>query len=79
MKGYLQATPPFAKKLTKKQAALIKEENKDRKEIYTIISKRTGPDTTLKKVESVRAEMIRKKSKKGLWLQDVKGKWYRKK
>ena len=78
-KGYLQATPPFAKKLTKKQTTLVKDENKDRKEIYQIISKRTGSHTTLQKVQAIRAEMIRKKSKKSLWLQDVKGKWFRKK
>lgn len=75
--AYLEPTPAYAKRLQKKETTLLKEENKDRKEIYEILAKRTR--TTLLQVQAVRAESIRKKSKKGMWLQDKKGMWYRKK
>ena len=74
--GYLAPTPPNEKSLDAKQVALVKEENDDRKEIYNILAKRTN--TTLLQVQDVRAKMIRDKSKKGMWLQDTKGRWYQK-
>lgn len=74
--GYLAPTPTFEKSLDAKQIALVKEENDDRKEIYNILAKRTN--TTLLQVQDVRAKMIRDKSKKGMWLQDTKGRWYQK-
>lgn len=75
-KGYLEPTPRFKDQLDEKQAELIKEENKDRKEIYTILAKRT--ETTLLQVQAVRAKIIREKSKRGIWLQDTKNRWYQK-
>lgn len=74
--GYLAPTPRFEKSLDEKQLALVKEENQDRKEIYTILAKRTN--TTLLQVQDIRAKMVREKSKKGYWLQDTKGRWYQK-
>ncbi len=72
-KGYLQA---IDKKLSKKGVALIKVENKDRKQIYEYLARKAK--TSVLKVIQARVGQIRKRSAPGLWLQDEKGKWFKK-
>ncbi|RME93006.1 MAG: DUF1318 domain-containing protein [Verrucomicrobia bacterium] len=71
-KGYLQARV----KLTDKEAALVKQENADRKFVYEYLAKRAG--VSVEEVQKARAAQIRKRSAPGLWLQDPDGHWYRK-
>ena len=56
--------------------ALLKAENADRKQVYATIATKTGESPEV--VGQKRAESLRKLSKAGIWLQDAKGKWYRK-
>lgn len=70
--GYLEAR----KELDEDDAKLIEAENKDRLTVYTYIAKKA--DVPVSKVEKQRAAELAKLSAKGVWLQDAKGKWYRK-
>ena len=71
-KGFLTART----KLSSKDGSLINAENADRKQVYAMIAKRTGESALV--VGQKRAASLRKLSKKGIWLQDAKGRWYRK-
>jgi len=62
--------------LNNKQREMVAEENKDRTIIYTAIAARTN--STAEEVGKQRAAQIAKAAKRGLWLQDMEGKWYRK-
>lgn len=55
---------------------LIAEENSDRKKLYEIAARRTG--TSLAEVEKTRAQLIRERSPRGIWLEDPAGKWFKK-
>ncbi len=70
-RGYL-AYP--GKKKEKKD--LVAKENADRKKIYKMIAKQQGAKLAL--VEKHRAAQLEKKARSGQWLQDAKGKWYKK-
>lgn len=70
--GFLSART----KLSSKEKALLDGENSDRKQVYAMIAKKTGESS--KAVGQKRAASLRKLSKRGIWLQDSKGKWYRK-
>ncbi|MFT4638333.1 MAG: hypothetical protein ACI8T1_001653 [Verrucomicrobiales bacterium] len=63
-------------KLSAKETALLTAENGDRKQVYALIAKKTGESAAV--VGQKRADSLRKQSKAGVWLQDTKGKWYRK-
>ncbi len=63
-------------KLSQEETTLMNAENADRKEVYTRIARSTKE--SMRTVGQKRAATIRKLSKKGLWLQDAKGNWYRK-
>ncbi len=71
-KGYLEAREP----LDKPGKELLKVENADRKSIYELLARRAK--TKLEQIERARAELIRKRSATGIWLQDAEGEWYRK-
>ncbi len=70
--GYLESR----KELTPEQQTLVREENGDRKTIYSIIAIRTY--STSKKVGAHRAAIISQRSIKGMWLQSEAGEWYQK-
>ncbi len=70
-KGYLE----FVGK-KKEKADVIKAENKDRKLVYKAIAKQQGTTDTV--VGKHRAVQIANKAQPGEWLQDAKGKWYKK-
>jgi uncharacterized protein YdbL (DUF1318 family) len=53
--------------------ALIKTENKDRKQVYELIAGQTG--ATAEVVGKRRALHIAKRSASGVMIQDTKGKW----
>jgi uncharacterized protein YdbL (DUF1318 family) len=53
--------------------ALIKAENKDRKQVYELIAGQTG--ATAEVVGKRRALHIAKRSASGVMIQDTKGKW----
>lgn len=55
---------------------IVKAENDDRKEVYSIIAGDQG--TTLDIVGKRRAEKIADKADPGEWLQDKNGNWYKK-
>ena len=55
---------------------MVKAENKDRMTVYQEIAKQTGQPVD--KVQKQRAAQLAKTSAPGVWLQDAKGKWYRK-
>ena len=71
-KGYLEARAP----LDRTEKDLVKVENADRKSVYEVLAQRAK--TTLDQIERARANLIRKRSVEGVWLQDLNGKWYRK-
>ena len=71
-----QGTLTVRQKLSKAEAALVKAENTDRLAVYQLIAKEHKRSP--KAVGRLRAEGLRKKSTKGVWLQDAKGKWYKK-
>ena len=62
-RGFLEARIS----LSEKHAKLLKEENEDRKKIYTIIGIKA--DSSRETVGMQRAEQITKRSIKGIWLQ----------
>ena len=71
-KGYLEARV----ELDKSEKDLLKVENADRKSIYEVLAQRAK--TSLEQIEKARADLIRKRSATGIWLQDAAGEWYRK-
>ena len=71
-RGYLH---PMVK-LSKKELELVKQENADRKYVYTYLAKKVH--VPVEKVEKLRAEQIRKRAAPGIWLQAPDGKWYKK-
>jgi uncharacterized protein YdbL (DUF1318 family) len=71
-RGYLEARGT----LEDAQKELVKTENADRKSIYQTLAKRAN--ATLEEIERTRAELIRRRSTAGVWLQDASGKWYQK-
>ena len=60
----------------KEGADVVQAENKDREEVYAAIAKQQG--TTVEVVGKHRAIQITKNARAGEWLQDGKGKWYKK-
>jgi uncharacterized protein YdbL (DUF1318 family) len=71
-RGYLEARGS----LEDSEKELVKTENADRKSVYESLAKRAN--ATLDEIERTRAELIRRRSTSGVWLQDAKGKWYQK-
>ena len=61
--------------LNPNETALMNAENKDRRALYGILAKRLK--LSVKVVGQGRADELRKKSAKGVWLQDNQGKWYK--
>lgn len=62
--------------LSREERDLMNAENSDRRSLYTLVAKRVG--LTVSVVGQGRAEEIRNKSAKGVWLQSPDGKWYQK-
>ncbi len=58
------------------QAQVVNQENADRMQVYQSIAQKQGANATL--VGQHRAAQISQQAPKGTWLQDAKGKWYRK-
>ena len=73
-KGFLVFRIPAK---TKKQKNIVNNENQDRDLIYIRIAKKNN--VSPKDVGKLRARNIARSSPKGHWLQNPKGKWYRKK
>jgi len=71
-RGYLEAR----EEVSSEQKKLIEDENTDRKKLYQIAARRAS--VSLEEVEKLRAEQIRERSPRGIWLQDDTGEWYRK-
>ncbi len=69
--GYLEF-----RKTDQSQETLIKEENDDRRQVYTAIAKQQGADVVL--VGSRRALQIGEQASAGTWLQKPDGTWYQK-
>jgi uncharacterized protein YdbL (DUF1318 family) len=70
--GYLEARET----LSADDQALVKVENADRKAVYQLLAERAK--ASLEQTERTRAELIRRRSAAGIWLQDAAGKWYKK-
>jgi len=62
---------------TNKQKTIVNRENQDRNIIYAKIAKKNNVNP--KDVGKLRARNIARSAPKGHWLQNPKGKWYRKK
>ena len=60
----------------RKNADVVAAENADRKKVYEAIAKSQG--TTVDLVGKRRALQLRNIARPGEWLQDEKGKWYKK-
>ncbi len=60
----------------KKAAAVVDEENAERKKAYAEIAKKTG--TSVDAVGAQRAAQIAKEESAGVWVQDAEGKWAKK-
>ncbi len=58
------------------QAALVNDENKDRRDVYAAIAKQQGANPEL--VGKRRAQQIAQIAAAGTWLQKPNGSWYRK-
>lgn len=75
--GYLEAMKDA--KLEDADKKLIKDENADRKVIYTAIAKEqssaAGKTVTVEKVAETRAKQIRTRAKEGEYIQGEDGKW----
>ncbi|MCK9296088.1 MAG: YdbL family protein [Desulfobulbaceae bacterium] len=69
--GYLEF-----RKADQSQETLIKEENADRRQVYTAIAQQQGVDVVL--VGSRRALQIAGQASAGTWLQKPDGTWYQK-
>mgnify|MGYP003573126862 CR=1 FL=1 len=63
-------------RLDAEQGAVLADENADRRALYTIIASRSG--LSIGVVGQGRAEQIRNRSAKGIWLQGADGNWYKK-
>lgn len=70
-RGYLE----FVGKKKEKED-VVAAENNDRKLVYEAIAKQQS--TTIEVVGKHRAAQIAEKAQAGEWLQDAKGKWYKK-
>jgi len=55
---------------------IVQAENQDRRKVYESIAKKEG--TKIEQVGQRRALQIASKARKGEWLQDQNGKWYKK-
>lgn len=62
--------------LNPEQQKTLNEENQDRSKVYQMIAQKTGQSVSL--VGSQRAEQIRNRAVKGVWLQKPDGSWYQK-
>ncbi len=62
--------------LNEDQEAIIESENRDRRELYAIVARRSG--VSVEEVGKQRALTIARQAKAGVWLQDARGSWYRK-
>ena len=62
--------------LTEKEKQTVEAANKDRKEVYTILSQ--GTKLTPEEVGRNEAKLIFGLAKKGTWLRDANGNWSRK-
>lgn len=62
--------------LEREQRELIQEENADRQTLYELVAERT--DQSLDEVARQRAARIAQLATRGVWLQNMRGKWYRK-
>lgn len=60
--------------LSKDETNVMNRENEDRRALYEILAERLN--LTVSVVGQGRAEELRKRSAKGVWLQDPDGKWY---
>ncbi|RJX34601.1 MAG: DUF1318 domain-containing protein [Desulfurivibrio sp.] len=69
--GYLEF-----RKADKSQETLVKEENEDRRKVYTAIAKQQGAGVDL--VGARRALQIAQQAAAGTWLQKPDGTWYQK-
>ncbi len=63
-------------KLNSEQQKILQEENQDRAIVYQMIAQKTGQPVAI--VASQRAEQIRNRAVKGVWLQKPDGTWYQK-
>ncbi|MDP0500999.1 MAG: YdbL family protein [Verrucomicrobiota bacterium JB022] len=72
-RGYLEARSS----LNEQQTQLVEAENADRRELYSLVARRTGQSVA--EVGQQRAIRIAEISRPGVWLQDADGDWYRKK
>jgi uncharacterized protein YdbL (DUF1318 family) len=61
--------------LERAQRLIISDENRDRLAHYKLISEKLG--VSVATVQRKRAEQIRKKSPRGIWLESSTGVWYR--
>lgn len=80
--GYLALRDADALSLKEKRdvQALVKEENDDRKNLYSEITKSNGIDTEyMARVAQLFSEEWQKKSKAGWWIEVTAGKWEKKK
>ncbi len=64
------------RKADEENKQIVEEENADRLKVYSIIAKRHGINVA--EVGKRRAVKIARIASPGHWLQDVKGKWYKK-
>lgn len=62
--------------VNEEQQELVDAENRDRQELYQIVARRSG--VSLEEVGRQRAAKIARQAKRGVWLQDSRGEWYRK-
>ncbi|MEW6521010.1 MAG: YdbL family protein [Thermodesulfobacteriota bacterium] len=69
--GYLEF-----RKADKSQETLVKEENEDRRKVYTAIARQQGAGVDL--VGARRALQIAQQAAAGTWLQKPDGTWYQK-
>ncbi len=70
-KGYLEFVTS-----TKKEVAVVSDENSDRTNVYSAIARQQGTSVDL--VGQRRAKQIAERAKPGEWIQDKSGKWYKK-
>ncbi|MDX2109376.1 MAG: YdbL family protein [Verrucomicrobiota bacterium] len=62
--------------LNPEQQKTLSAENADRAAVYTAIAQKTGQPAPV--IGKQRAEQIRQRAVKGVWLQGPDGKWYQK-
>ncbi|MCC5807843.1 MAG: YdbL family protein [Opitutales bacterium] len=70
--GFLEARED----LEDAREALLRAENADRREVYAMIARRTN--SSAEEVGQQRAIRIAQQAREGVWLQDARGRWYRK-